>query len=315
MRRKRKVMIQSSQKHTDKDYRTTYTGEECMRTAVITDSNSGIFKDDAQRLGIHIIAMPVMIDGKTYYENENITRQEFFEALRKDKDISTSQPPVGKLIETFDEVLKSADEIVYIPMSSGLSGACQSAILTSQEYDGKVQVVDNRRISISQKQSVMEALKLVEEGKAAAEIKDILEQKSAEAVIFLTVSSLNQFRKSGRIKPTVAALGNLIHIHPVLRTDGGKFDAYTNAHGLTKARSAMIRAIAQARTTVFRNYTDDQLYIASADSYEAGRYTEKYKAYVQEQFPQYSYFHDPLPLSICGHTGADAIGIGMFPKP
>jgi fatty acid-binding protein DegV len=142
----------------------------------------------------------------------------------------------------------------------------------------------------------------------------VLEKEAHEAVIFLTVSSLNQFRKSGRITPTVAALGNLIHIHPVLRTDGGKFDVYTNAHGLLKARSAMIRAITHARTTVFRDFTDDQLYVASADSYENERDTEKWKAYVQEQFPQLAYFHDPLPLSICGHTGADAIGIGMFAK-
>jgi len=285
-----------------------------MATAVVTDSNSGIFGETAESLGVSVISMPVMIDGRTYYENENITRQEFFEALRRDRDISTSQPPLGSLIERFEELLKTADDVLYIPMSSGLSGSCQAASLLAMDYDGKVQVVDNQRISISQKQSVMKAVRLAKEGLNAAEIKAVLEKEAHEAVIFLTVSSLNQFRKSGRITPTVAALGNLIHIHPVLRTDGGKFDVYTNAHGLLKARSAMIRAITHARTTVFRDFTDDQLYVASADSYENERDTEKWKAYVQEQFPQLAYFHDPLPLSICGHTGADAIGIGMFAK-
>ena len=286
-----------------------------MRTAIVTDSNSGIFKEEAQTLGIHIVSMPVIINGRTYYENENITRSEFFDALKREKDISTSQPPVGNLLEMFDEVLRTNEEMVYIPMSSGLSGTYQSAILAAKDYDGKVEVADNRRISISLKQAVLRAKKLAEEGKSAREIREILEREKGEAVIYLTVSSLTQFRKSGRITPAAAALGNLIHIHPVLKTDGGKFDAYTNAHGMIKARSAMIRALQHARTAEFRFIPDDEMYVAAADSFENRRDSEKWIAYVKEQFPQYDFFHSPLPLSIVTHTGADAIGIGMFPKP
>ena len=286
-----------------------------MRTAVVTDSNSGIPMTEAAALGIHMISMPVIIDGKTYYENENITRMEFFDLLKRDRDISTSQPPVGSLIEMFDEVLKTSEELIYIPMSSGLSGSCQSALLTAADYDGKVEVADNRRISISQKQSVLKALKLAEEGKSAKEIREILEKEKTEAVIYLTVSTLTQFRKSGRITPAAAALGNLIHIHPVLKTDGGKFDVFTNAHGFNKAKSSMIRAVHHARTERFGSIPDDQLYVAAADSFENSRDSEKWIAYVREQFPQFDFFHNPLPLSIVCHTGADAIGIGMFPKP
>ena len=286
-----------------------------MRTAVVTDSNSGIFREEAETLGIHIVSMPVIIDGKTFYENENISRRDFFDALKRDRDISTSQPPVGTLLQIFDEILKTSDELVYIPMSSGLSGSCQSAILAASDYDGKVEVVDNRRISISQKQSVLKALKLAEEGKTAREIREILEKEKKEAVIYLTVASLTQFRKSGRITPAAAALGNLIHIHPVLKTDGGKFDVYTNAHGVIKARSSMIRALHHARTEEFGAYPDERMYVAAADSYENSRDSENWIAYVKEQFPQYEFFHNPLPLSIVCHTGADAIGIGMFPKP
>ena len=286
-----------------------------MRTAVVTDSNSGILPAEGAALGVHIVSMPVIIDGKTYYENENISRMGFFDLLKRDRDISTSQPPVGALIEMFDEVLQTSEELIYIPMSSGLSGSCQSAILTAHDYDGKVEVADNRRISISQKQAVLRALKLAQEGRSAREIRETLEKEKSEAVIYLMVSSLTQFRKSGRITPAAAALGNLIHIHPVLKTDGGKFDVYTNAHGFNKAKSSMIRAVHHARTAQFGFIPDDQLYIAAADSFENSRDSEKWITYVREQFPDLDFFHSPLPLSIVCHTGADAIGIGMFPKP
>ena len=187
-----------------------------MRTAIVTDSNSGITQRQAERLGIYVLPMPFMIDGKTYFEDIDLTQQEFYEKLNAGADISTSQPSPEDVTKLWDEILKNWDEIVHIPMSSGLSGACQTAMVLAEDYNGKVHVVDNHRISVTQRQSVLDALELAEAGTDGAEIKRRLEEDQRNSVIYITVDTLKYLKKGGRITSTAAALGTLLKIKPVL---------------------------------------------------------------------------------------------------
>ena len=182
------------------------------KVAIITDSNSGISQDEGKKLGIKVLPMPFTIDGKTYYEDINLTQDEFYEKLMNGAEVFTSQPLVGDVSKLWDEVLQEYDEIVHIPMSSGLSGSCQTAIMLANEYDGKVQVVDSQRISVTQKWDVLDAIEMAKNGKSAKEIKEILEANKFNASIYITVNTLEYLRKGGRITPAVAILGGMMAV-------------------------------------------------------------------------------------------------------
>ena len=286
-----------------------------MTTAIVTDSNSGISEAEASALGIRVLPMPVIIDGKTYYENENITVREFFTAMEADRDISTSQPNPGMVLDTWKEALNEADEVLYIPMSSGLSGSCQSASMLAQDFDGRVQVVDNGRVSVNLYQSVLCAASFANEGLPAEEIRRRLEAEGQSSTIYLTVETLRYFRRSGRVTPAAAALGDLLNIKPVLCTKGGKFDVQSNVHGVLKAKKTMLNEIDNDRRGILRELPDSEIMIGCASSFLDEAEAEKWYAMVKNTFPDYEVFYLPLSLSIACHTGPNACGLGIFRRP
>ena len=186
------------------------------KVVVITDSNSGITQKEAKELGIRVLPMPFYIDGEVYYEDITLTQKEFYERLTDDADISTSQPAPADVMELWEEALQEADEVIYIPMSSGLSGSCQTAMMLAEDFDGKVFVVNNQRISITQRQSVLDALEMVADGMSGKEIYDVLMREKLEASIYITVDTLKYLKKGGRITPAAAALGTVLNLKPVL---------------------------------------------------------------------------------------------------
>ena len=187
------------------------------KVAIVTDSNSGITQKEAKELGIRVLPMPFYINGELFYEDITLTQEEFYKKLEEDADISTSQPAPGDVIELWEELLESYDEVIHIPMSSGLSSSCETAIMLSKDFDGKVLVVDNQRISVTQRQSVLDAIQLAEEGKCAQEIYDILMREKLEASIYITVDTLKYLKKGGRITPAAAAIGTVLNLKPVLQ--------------------------------------------------------------------------------------------------
>lgn len=206
------------------------------KTAIVTDSNSGITQAQAKELGIAVLPMPFFIDGELYMEDITLTQEEFYRRLGENSDISTSQPSPGDIMDLWDGLLKEYDEIVHIPMSSGLSSSCETAAALSADYDGKVQVVNNQRISITQRQSVLEAMELAENGRSASEIKEILEREKFESSIYITVDTLKYLKKGGRITPAAAAIGTVLNLKPVLTIQGEKLDAFAKVRGWKQAK-------------------------------------------------------------------------------
>ena len=213
------------------------------KVIVMTDSNSGITQSEAKELGIVVLPMPFYIDDKMYYEDIDLTQEQFYERLKEDCEIKTSMPLVGELTGKWDELLEEYDEIVYIPMSSGLSSSCETAYMLSQDYDGKVQVVNNQRISVTQRQSVYDAMEMVEKGKNAAEIKAVLEEVKLESSIYIMVDTLYYLKKGGRITPAAAALGTLLKLKPVLQIQGEKLDAFAKARTAKQGKSIMMESM------------------------------------------------------------------------
>ena len=213
------------------------------RVAIVTDSNSGITQDRGKELGIYVLPMPFFIDGKLFLEDINLTQDEFYRRLGENSDISTSQPSPGHVMDLWEEALKEYDEIVCIPMSSGLSSTCSTAMSIAAEYKGRVQVVDNQRISVTQEQSVYDAMKLRDQGKSAAEIKEVLEREKLQASIYITVDTLKYLKKGGRITPAAAAIGTVLNLKPVLQIQGEKLDAFAKVRGWKAAKKAMLNAI------------------------------------------------------------------------
>ena len=213
------------------------------RVAVLTDSNSGITQAAGKELGVGILPMPFFIDGEEYFEEITLSQKEFYERLKANHDVKTSQPAPGDVMGMWDKYLEEYDEVVYIPMSSGLSSSCETAIMLSTDYDGKVQVVNNQRISVTQRQSVLDALKLRDAGKNAAEIKEILEKVKLESSIYITVDTLKYLKKGGRITPAAAAIGTVLNLKPVLQIQGEKLDAYAKVRGWKQAKKTMLDAI------------------------------------------------------------------------
>ena len=213
------------------------------KIAIVTDSNSGIPQELAEQMGISVLPMPFTIDGKEYFEGINLTQEEFYEYLKKDADIATSQPSPESVLTLWKNLLKEYDEVVHIPMSSGLSGSCQTAIALADDFDGRVQVVNNHRISITQRRSVEDAIRLAEAGKSAREIREILEKTRMESSIYITVATLKYLKKGGRITPAVAAIGTMLRLKPVLTIQGERLDSFSKARTMRQARQTMIDAI------------------------------------------------------------------------
>lgn len=283
------------------------------KVIVVTDSNSGITPDEAKMLGVEVLPMPFYINEQMYYENIDLTQEQFYEKLAAGGDIKTSMPLVGDVTDKWDELLKENDEIVYIPMSSGLSSSCETAYMLSQDYDGKVQVVNNQRISVTMRQSVIDAKKLAEAGKNAAEIKQILEDAKFESSIYIMVDTLTYLKKGGRITPAAAALGTLLKLKPVLQIQGEKLDAFAKARTVKQAKSIMIDAMKSDFEKRFGNPDGSQINLEMAYTHDLAA-AEAFKEEVQAAFPNNEIVMNPLSLSVSCHIGPGALAIACSKK-
>ena len=281
-----------------------------MKIAVVTDSNSGITQAQAKEMGVAVLPMPFMIDGETYYEDITLTREQFYQRLKDNADIATSQPTPDSILKMWDKLLKEYVQIIHIPMSSGLSGSCSTAMMLAgeDEYEGKVFVVDNRRISVTQYQSVKDAMMLADMGMDGAQIKKRLEETAADSVIFVTVDTLKYLKKGGRITPAAAALGTLLKIKPVLIILGEKLDSFAKARTMKQAKTMMMNAIqkeldGRLHDSECRNC---HLAIAHTDNEEAAL---EFKKEVEERFPNADVYMAPLSLSIACHIGPGSLAV------
>lgn len=281
------------------------------KIAVVTDSNSGITPKEASGLGVYVIPMPFMIDRQTYYENIDLNQEQFYEKLEGDTDIITSQPTPSSILELWDDLLKKYDEIVHIPMSSGLSGSCQSAHMLAQDYDEKVQVVNNQRISITQKQSVRDALMLIEKGYDAKQIKEVLEEDKFNSSIYIMLDTLKYLKKGGRITPAAAALGTVLRLKPVLQIQGEKLDAFAKARTINQGKNIMINAIRNDMINRFGGVDPEACVIQMAHTHN-DEMIQEFKKEVEEAFPGFIVSDvDPLSLSVSCHIGPGSLAIAV----
>lgn len=277
------------------------------KVAIVTDSNSGITQKRGEELGIYVLPMPFFIDGELYLEDITLSQEQFYEKLGADSEISTSQPSPGDVMDLWDKLLEDYDEIVCIPMSSGLSSTCETALSLAQDYDEKVQVVNNQRISVTQEQSVYDAIKLREEGKSAAEIRQVLEKEKMQASIYITVDTLKYLKKGGRITPAAAAIGTVLNLKPVLQIQGEKLDAFAKVRGWKAAKKTMLNAIEKDLTDRFADVKDQMvLGMAYTCSKEEA---DEWKKEIQTRFPEYELVEGSLSLSIACHIGPGAMAI------
>ena len=277
---------------------------------IVTDSNSGISIEEEKKYNIGIVSMPFIIDGREFYENLTIDRPTFFEYLEKNADVKTSQPSIDSLMNIFRNGLKDNDEIIYIPMSSELSGSVMTARSIAEEFDGRVHVVDNHRISCTQKQSVLEAAALAGKGYSTGEICGILEEHKYDVSIYIAVDTLEYLKRGGRITKTAAAIGNVLDIKPVLQIQGGKLEAYKKARGRKAAQRIMLEAV---ETDIKERFEGREVLIKGAycgDKKAADEWEEK----IKNRFPDYDISLDPLALSICCHIGPGALAIVCMEK-
>ena len=277
------------------------------KVAIVTDSNSGITQKRGEELGIYVLPMPFFIDGELYLEDITLSQEQFYEKLGADSEISTSQPSPGDVMDLWDKLLEDYDEIVCIPMSSGLSSTCETALSLAQDYDEKVQVVNNQRISVTQEQSVYDAIKLRDEGKSAAEIRQVLEKEKMQASIYITVDTLKYLKKGGRITPAAGAIGTVLNLKPVLQIQGEKLDAFAKVRGWKAAKKTMLNAIEKDLTDRFADVKDQMvLGMAYTCSKEEA---DEWKNEIQTRFPDYELVEGPLSLSIACHIGPGAMAI------
>lgn len=282
------------------------------KVAIITDSNSGITQARGKELGIYVLPMPFFIDEKLYYEDITLTQEEFYACLGADSDISTSQPSPASVMELWESVLKEYDEIVCIPMSSGLSSTCSTAMSIAAEYSGRVQVVDNQRISVTQEQSVYDAMKLRDQGMDAAGIREVLEKEKLQASIYITVDTLKYLKKGGRITPAAAAIGTVLNLKPVLQIQGDKLDAFAKVRGWKAAKKTMLNAIEKDLDTRFAG-VKDQMMLGMAYTCTKEEAAE-WKREIVERFPGYDIIEGPLSLSVACHIGPGAMAVTCMKK-
>ena len=284
------------------------------KIAIVTDSNSGITQAQAEELGVYVIPMPFYINEKMYLEGVTLTQEEFYEKLKKDETISTSQPSPADLCDLWDKLLRDYEEIVHIPMSSGLSASCSTAMGLAIDYNGRVQVVDNQRISVTQRQSVMDAKMLAEAGKSAAEIKKILTDQKFDSSIYITLDTLKYLKKGGRITPAAAAIGTVLNLKPVLQIQGEKLDAYAKVRGKKQAKKVMLKAMREDWDSRFKEYAEAGemcLQMAYTGNKEEA---EEFKNEVQAAFPGLDIHMDPLSLSVACHIGHGALAVACSKK-
>ena len=280
------------------------------KVRIITDSNSGITVEAARELGVTVLPMPFSINEEMYFEQESLTHEQFYEELAAGKDIMTTQPSPGQVMGIWDEALKEYDEIVYIPMSSGLSGSYQTAAMLAEDYEGKVHVVNNQRISVTQRQSVLDALRLLKAGKSAKEIKDILEADKFNSSIYLMVDTLVYLKKGGRITPAAAALGTLLKLKPVLQIQGERLDAFAKARTVSQAKSIIINAVKSDIDKRFGGLSKENISLHMAYAHDLDRILE-FKEEVLKEFPGYDINLYPLSLSVATHIGPGCIALAV----
>lgn len=279
------------------------------KVAIVTDSNAGIRQNEAKELGIFVLPMPFSINGETFYEDINLSQEEFYEKLMNGAEVFTSQPAVGDVKKLWDDVLKNYDEIVHIPMSSGLSGSCQTALMLAEEYENKVYVVDSQRISVTQRYDVLDAKQMADDGKSAKEIHDILMEHKMHASIYITVNTLEYLSKGGRLTPAVALLGGMLKIKPVLQIQGEKLDTFSKTRTMHKATKIMEDAIAK---DIKERFGDDyhNVHICVAYTYDRDAGLELKKE-LETIYPDANIICDPLSLSVSCHIGPHALAIAV----
>ena len=278
------------------------------KIAIVTDSNSGITQAQGKEYGVYVIPMPFYIDGELFYEDITLTQEEFYHKLEHDAEISTSMPAVGDVLELWDKLLKDYDEIVHIPMSSGLSSSCETAMALAADYDGKVQVVNNQRISVTQRQSVLDAKLLADKGWSAVRIKEYLEETKFDSTIYITVDTLKYLKKGGRITPAAAALGTLLRLKPVLQIQGEKLDAFAKARTVKQAKSIMIESMKNDFEKRFQSPDGKKMHLEMAYTHDLEA-AEVFKEEVQAAFPNNEIVLNPLSLSVSCHIGPGALAI------
>ena len=284
------------------------------RIAVVTDSNSGITQEQAKAYGIYVLPMPFFINDETFYEDISLTQEQFYEKLEGNADISTSMPSVGSVTDLWDGLLQEYEEIVHIPMSSGLSSSCETAAMLAQEYGGKVQVVNNQRISVTQKQSVLDAMAMAEHGKSAQEIKDYLEETRYDSSIYIMVDTLYYLKKGGRLTPAAAALGTLLKLKPVLQIQGEKLDSYAKARTVKQARTIMIEAIKNDFVKRFGDESGESMHLFVAYTKDE-RTALDFKSQIETALPGCEVeVVDPLSLSVACHIGPGALAVACSKK-
>lgn len=282
-----------------------------MKILIMTDDNSGFTHEEAKELGVYILRMPIIIDNGIYFQDENIDNKTFYEKL-KTSNVSTSQPSIGELTEIWEAKLKEYDQIVHIPMSSGLSNSCATAITLANEYPNRVFVVDNHRISVTLKQSVRDALTLVKNGKTGLEIKEILEKEAYQSTIYIMLNTLKYLKRGGRITPAAALIGETLHLKPVLTILGEKLDSFQKCIGTKKAKDAMIKAIDCDIERLFKDIPKDQLYFGIAYTAENEDDMENVKLWkdaIENHFELSNIETNPLSLSVATHIGPGALAI------
>ena len=285
-----------------------------MKTAVMTDSNSGITPEEGKKIGIYSLPMPVIIEGDVFYEGKNITQEEYYGAMTSGKNVTTSQPSPGDVMDMWDGILKEGyEQVVYIPMSSGLSASCHAAIQLSEEYDGKVQVVDDHRISVTMTESVLEAKWMANQGMTAEEIKKKLEENAYNSSIYIAVDTLEYLKKGGRVTVAGAAIGAVLNIKPVLTIQGEKLDAFTKVRGMKKAELKMLEAIEEDLNTRFADVDRKQLRLGAAGTFQKQEDADQWYKMVKDTFENEidDIYYDSLSFSIGCHVGPNAIGIGI----
>ena len=284
-----------------------------MNVAIVTDSNSGIFEEEGKILGVHVIPMPVILEGKTYYEGIDLTHEEFYQCLEEKREVFSSQPSPAEVLDMWDKLLLSEyDELVYIPMSSGLSGSCRTAQVLAQDYEEKVQVVDNHRISVTQRQSVLDALMLKEKGYSAKEIKKVLEQTAYESIIYVGVETLEYLKKGGRVTPAGAAMGTLLSIKPLLVISGEYLEAHAKVRGTKSCKKRLLNEMKTVADEFHAN--GDEIYVGVAGSFGRKEEHQEWVEMVNEVFPYEDVKYDPLTFSVSCHVGPGAFGMGISKK-
>lgn len=278
------------------------------KTAIVTDSNSGITQAEAKELGIRVVPMPFLVNGEQYYEDVTLTQEEFYEKLKSDATVSTSQPIVGELLDLWNKILEEYDDMVYIPMSSGLSESCNTAKALSKEYGDRIQVVDNQRISITQRQSVLDALTLLKRGMSATEIKNELEKHKLDAGIYISLATLKYLKKGGRITPAAATMGTMLHLRPVLQIQGERLDKFRmTTVTMKQAKAAIIEGLKSDLSGRFKEYAEDgEMVLAVAHTQNAEK-AQEFKAELSELFNLPVTAVDPLSLSVSCHIGPGAL--------